>query len=402
MSELPDYLQGDDDDDDWPGMIEIEVPRDTGKPSVETIKVAPLLKITPLAEALSRETKREFGIKGIWERKALVSMFGETGAGKTFQALDMAMAIANDRPWCGRKVHPGGVVYIAGEDASGVIMRLTAYCEVHPEAKEAAFGIIEHPLDLPDNRAVNALLEAAGAMFGKATEVVVIDTGDSCFGTADDSKPVDMRRFVDACKGIRDYLECTVLILMHPGHENADRERGGSNFKAAMDARFRVRPQGDDDQVLEHIKMKNGPLCEPMVFERRIVELGYDDDGDPITSCVLHHKADAEVTPAERKRGPSKQSRAVIDALDAATNAAGKDAIEVFDNATIEAEDFLTPLTRVVAVEEWRNEAYRRVLHDHKAEARKKAFARAREDLAANKWTQELDGYAYRVARRHG
>lgn len=360
------------------------------------------LTITPLADTIARETIRNHGIKDIWERGTLVSMFGETGAGKTFQAIDMVMAIASDTPWCGRKVHCGGVVYIAGEDATGVVNRLKAYCRVHDEAERAAFGVIEHPLDVPDNRAVDALVEASRALFGQATELVVIDTGDSCFGDADDSKPVDMRRFVDACKGIRDALECTVLILMHPGHENSERERGGSNFKAAMDARYRVRAQGENQQVLECLKMKNGPLPDPMVFERRVVELGTDEDGEPITSCVLHRLEDAEVAggPPTGRGGPSKQSRAVVDALDAATKASGVEARQVFGAEVIDAEHCLTPQCRVVAVEDWRREAYRRVLDDHKPDARRKAFNRARDDLKASKWVQELDGYAYRVAKR--
>ena len=349
------------------------------------------LKLTPLAEALKREIKRDDGIEGMWPRGSLVSMFGETGSGKTFLALNLGLSIASDTPWCGHKVHCGAVVYVAGEDAWGVVLRLQAHVQVHPEVTQAAFAVVEQAVDLPNENAVTEFVEIVTQEFGQATELVIIDTADSCFGSVDDSSPVGMRLFVDACKRIRDELGCTVLILMHPGHDNTDRERGGSNFKAAMDVRYRVRAQGDTEQVLEHIKMKNGPLNPPMVFERRVVELS-----DDVTSCVLDHKIDAVVA-APTTRGPSKQSRAVVDALDAALKAHGKNAKDVFD--TTEGIDHLAAYTQVVSVNDWRTEAYRRVLNEHSHDARRQAFRRAKEDLAANKWALELDGYAYRVKK---
>ena len=52
-------------------------------------------------------------IKGMIEREQTSLIFGESGSGKTFLALDRDLHIAAGLDWFGRKVTQGGVVYVA-------------------------------------------------------------------------------------------------------------------------------------------------------------------------------------------------------------------------------------------------------------------------------------------------
>jgi RecA-family ATPase len=51
---------------------------------------------------------------------SLILIYGEPGAGKTFVALDIAVAIATGRDWNGNKVARGIVLYIAAEGVAGL------------------------------------------------------------------------------------------------------------------------------------------------------------------------------------------------------------------------------------------------------------------------------------------
>ena len=55
----------------------------------------------------------------------------ETGIGKSFLALDLALFIASGKCWHGRDVEMCDVVYVLGEGASGIRQRVAAWRQVH-------------------------------------------------------------------------------------------------------------------------------------------------------------------------------------------------------------------------------------------------------------------------------
>lgn len=63
---------------------------------------------------------------------ALVMVHGPSGGGKTFVVLDWCLRIASAIPdWCGNKVRPGSVVYLAGEGHHGLRGRIAAWKHQH-------------------------------------------------------------------------------------------------------------------------------------------------------------------------------------------------------------------------------------------------------------------------------
>src|SRR4051794_14455624 len=57
--------------------------------------------------------------------------YGESGAGKTFCAVDLAGHVATGMPWRGREVEQGIVVYIAAESPESIKRRLVAWKLFH-------------------------------------------------------------------------------------------------------------------------------------------------------------------------------------------------------------------------------------------------------------------------------
>jgi len=60
-------------------------------------------------------------IKTVLPQSELVVLFGESGSGKSFVALDLSMAVARGAPWRGHRTKQGRVVYIAAEGS--IILR---------------------------------------------------------------------------------------------------------------------------------------------------------------------------------------------------------------------------------------------------------------------------------------
>src|SRR5688500_3788914 len=82
-------------------------------------------------EELSALPSPEWLIDGVIERNALGVIYGPSGSGKSFLALDVALSVAADKPWHGQKVSAGPVVYVIGEGRGGTKKRLDAWMKEH-------------------------------------------------------------------------------------------------------------------------------------------------------------------------------------------------------------------------------------------------------------------------------
>ena len=71
--------------------------------------------------------QHEWLIKKILPRCGTAALYGESEAYKSFVALNMALTTALGRPWAGRRVYGGPVVYVASEAPAGLRKRKTGY-----------------------------------------------------------------------------------------------------------------------------------------------------------------------------------------------------------------------------------------------------------------------------------
>ena len=65
-------------------------------------------------------------IADMLDEGAMSVIYGESNSGKTFVALDMAMAVATGTPWNGKATKHGLVVYVAAEGGKRIMRRLAA------------------------------------------------------------------------------------------------------------------------------------------------------------------------------------------------------------------------------------------------------------------------------------
>src|SRR5262245_25155721 len=77
--------------------------------------------------ALDALPRREPLIDGLLDIGAMSGIIGASGAYKTGHAIDLGGHIALGRPWRGREVRQGSVLYLAVEGGRGISERLAAW-----------------------------------------------------------------------------------------------------------------------------------------------------------------------------------------------------------------------------------------------------------------------------------
>ena len=95
-----------------------------------------------------------------------------------------------------------------------------------------------------------------------------------------------MAKFIRAADAIRTALGCFVLLIHHCGIAG-NRPRGHTSLAGADDVQIAVTKDKDGNVIATVEHMKDGPSGTVIASKLEVVELGVDQDGDPLTSCVV-------------------------------------------------------------------------------------------------------------------
>jgi RecA/RadA recombinase len=256
----------------------------------------------------------EWLIKGILPKAELVVLFGESGAGKSFVALDMAGALDRGVGWRGHRVKQSRVVYIAAEGAGGFRNRMAAYClhnKISP--KDLGVGVIHAAPNLLQKDDALDVCKAITAWGG--ADVVIVDTFAQTTPGANENAAEDMGKALAHCKGIHRHTGAVVMLVHHAGKDAARGARGWSGLKAAADAEIEIT-RGVGGRMLRTSKQKDGEDDMKFGFDLQPLPIGADADGDVITSCVVIEAelpAAGQVGEALKRAGPV--TKAVIEVV---------------------------------------------------------------------------------------
>lgn len=237
------------------------------------------------AHAFAQGRRPEWIVKGVLPRGELIVLFGESGSGKSFVALDLSTAIAKGVAWRGRRTRAGRVAYVAAEGAGGFRNRLTAHEQFHDESLEGVpLGVIHAAPNLLEKSEALDLAKAVIA-WGRA-DVIVVDTLAQTMPGGNENAGEDMGKVLAHCKGIHRATGATVVLIHHAGKDTTKGARGWSGLRAAADAELEVI-RTDNGRVLRTSKQKDGEDGLEWGFNLETVQIGVDEDGDAVTSCVV-------------------------------------------------------------------------------------------------------------------
>lgn len=222
------------------------------------------------------------------ERGCTGQIFGPSGGGKTFVALDMSCAVGTGGEWNGNKCEQGLVLYFAGEGLSGLRRRVKAWSKHNsaPDLSNLCISRSVVSLDAAGIRKVIVEVRQLEESAGRKVGLIVIDTLARHI-QGDENSTQNMSEFVQSVDGLRDaFPGSTAIIVHHTGNnaETTNRSRGSSALKAACDFEIQC-----DKGLLTYTKVKDGEQPEPVEFKLVPVEIGLDEDGEPITSCIVKY-----------------------------------------------------------------------------------------------------------------
>ena len=247
------------------------------------LPVAPSDLVMTVEQLDKASSAVSWAVKGLIPERSIGFMFGASGTFKSFLALDYALHRTYGMRWLGRRTKAAQVVYLAAEGGTGLIRRIKAWHkDRHMIWEDCTLRVVVVPMTLKTQAAaLKDAIEKAGVQPGD----VIVDTMSQTFSGNENSNDevADWMRVIGT--QLRDALACTVMVLHHSGHSALERPRGASAIIANAD--FALGVFRDERQMLATIeahKVKDGEIPPPANFELRRVELGFDEDGDVITS----------------------------------------------------------------------------------------------------------------------
>jgi hypothetical protein len=250
-------------------------------------------------------------VRNVLPQAALAVLFGESTAGKTFMALDLAAAVARGVEWRGQRTKQGRVVYVAAEGGGGFRNRLKAYAQHHDlQLADLPLGVIHAApnLLLKDDalEVCREIIAAGGA------DLVIVDTFAQVTPGANENAAEDVGRALAHCRGIHVATGALVLLVHHAGKDASRGARGWSGLKAAADAEIEVQ-RLITGRVIRVSKQKDGEDGLAWGFDLDVVPVGMDDEGDVITSCIVREaELPAVQQVAAAAKGLGKLQRRVV------------------------------------------------------------------------------------------
>jgi hypothetical protein len=204
------------------------------------------------------------------------------------------------------------VAYIAAEGSGGFRKRITAYAQQHgldlTGVPMTVLNAAPNLMEAKDSAAVAAAIQAAGG-----ADIVVVDTFAQVMPGANENAGEDVGKALGHCKRIHEATGALVVLVHHSGKDAGRGARGWSGLRAACDAELEVVKTETGARYLRLSKSKDGEDGLEWGFELQQVQLGVDEDLDPITSCVVAEAVVNKAKAIDKKLGP--RERAVVDAF---------------------------------------------------------------------------------------
>lgn len=284
---------------DGAGDFDVLPPLDNRHVDLAPVKAPRFTPVSP--GAFLKRKPASWIIKGIVPRAGLAVIYGASGSGKTFLTLDLTSAVARGAAWRGAAAQKGRVVYVVAEGASGFRNRLEAYCSFHGvDPDQFDIGVVADAPNLLVKDDVKDLLKAILA-FGKV-DMVVVDTYARAMAGGNENDAKDVGQAVAHCDIIHRKTGALVVLVHHSGKDATKGARGSGALRAAADLEIEV-VQTREYRAATITKQKDGEDGAEYQFNLAELAIGEDEDGEPITSCVVEHRMDA-ASAHDRKENP--------------------------------------------------------------------------------------------------
>jgi putative DNA primase/helicase len=264
-------------------------------------------------------------IEGLLVMGSLTVTYGDSNSGKTFWALAMAAHIAMNRDFCGRKVDPGLVIYLASEAPGSIRSRMQAMKRYY-DHDLSDLVMVPLPMNFyegdEDANDVVALVQAVSELKGKPVRLIVGDTLARMSAGANENSGEDMGPVMARFDRVAQATKAALHIIHHNGKDQAKGARGWSGIRAHIDTEIEVAEK-DGIRSASVTKQRELPgKGEAIYFRLEVIEMGTTKFGKSATTCVAVHDEQAAETKPHKK--PTKHDEN-IRTIERAWNNSGKE-----------------------------------------------------------------------------
>lgn len=211
------------------------------------MKALPNDSLLDLADLDAPPAPPDYLVDGLAERGSVVLLAGDSGTGKSILSADLAISVAQGRPWLGRDVKAGRATYIDGEMSPRLALRRLRALGLRSSDEGVRYWR-RPPLQLSEPDHVADLREEIEA---NRPDLLVFDSAITLSGC----DPNDNRAVADFCAIVRRLAEEQNLVALIVHHESKQGSSGSdrstaSAARAALGA-MSWRGQSDLHMALE-------------------------------------------------------------------------------------------------------------------------------------------------------
>lgn len=230
------------------------------------------------------ELDRQYIVKGWLDRATISVVYGPSNVGKSFFAVDVAHHVSKGMAWGNRRTRKGRVLYLAAEGGGNFINRVAAL-------DDPQFWLMCQPITLTGRETqaqpLAEVMDHLAQIGGERFDLIILDTMARVMGGLDENAAPDIADLVRNLDVIRTATGAHVMLIHHTGKDAARGARGHSSLRAAVDTEIELTRDDFGTITAEVTKQRDGPTGYRFEYRLRQVELGEDQDGDPVTTCVV-------------------------------------------------------------------------------------------------------------------
>lgn len=321
--------------------------------------------------------------KGWLNRSDVSVLYGPSNSGKSFLALKIADCVSKGQRWGNRRVKEGRVLCCAAEGGGSFTNRVAAL-------EGAKFMLHVAPIVLTGGdslaQPLAEVMQHLEAVGGAPFDLIIFDTMARVMGTGDENNAPDIADLTRNIGLIQRATGAHVMLIHHSGKDTGRGARGHSALRAAIDTEIELTRDDLGQITAEVTKQRDGPTGYRFVYNLRQVELGEDQDGDIVTTCLVE-PADA---PEADRVGVTGSALGALELLKRLIKEGGK--------PVKKAEYLGSPC---IEVGTWREACIAPgvLTKSTERDTREKTFRRAREALTDKHFVKVLDDLVWVVQR---
>jgi AAA domain len=193
-------------------------------------------------------------VRDLFPQRAVTLIVGESQAGKSFVAIDLAVSVASGRPFFGKQTVSGGVLIIAAEGSFTMPGRLKSARREFSASDKLPIAVIDQPPDLTTDEGITEVLKVATHIddkmqmtFGVPLSLVIVDTLMSAFSIKNWNDVGETMSAIKSLRRIGTQTGATIVGIHHHGKDTSRGAAGSYALTAAPDSILSVFRKATDD-----------------------------------------------------------------------------------------------------------------------------------------------------------